>query len=135
MWTTQFTFVAWHQQIIKKILGWGCKFFVKLKLCNLFCWWPFLSPHLFGVCLYNMCFIVILLNNISHVFFMTRIIIILHIVIWCINDNFTQSLLLSFVTSNKLELIVYLLENMSQTIFTVDKQICVISKGLFSIGT
>ena len=40
--------------------------------------------------------------------------IILHIVIWYINDNITRSVLLLIVTSNKLGLLVYLLENMSQ---------------------
>ena len=61
--------------------------------------------------------------------------IILHIVIWYINDNFTQSLLLSFGTSNKLDLLVYLLENMSQIEFIVDKHIWDISEGFFSIRT
>ena len=58
----------------------------------------------------------------------------MHIVIWYINDNFTQSLLLSLGTSNKLDLLVYLLENMSQIEFIVDKHIWDISKGIFSIG-
>ena len=34
----------------------------------------FLTPYLFGVCLDDICFIVILLNNKSHVIFMTCII-------------------------------------------------------------
>ena len=66
---------------------------------------------------------------------MTCIINYFAYVIWYINDNFTQSLSLSFVTSNKLDLLVYLLENVSQIRFIIDKQIFHISKGLFSIGT
>ena len=52
-----------------------------------------------------------------------------------VNDNFTQSLLLSFGTSNKLDLLVYLRENMSQIEFIVYKHIWDISKGLFFIRT
>ena len=66
---------------------------------------------------------------------MTCIINYFAYVIWYINDNLTQSLSLSFVTSNKLDLLVYLLENVSQIRFIIDKQIFHISKGLFSIGT
>ena len=59
------------------------------------------------------------------------LLIILHIVIWYINDNFTQSLPLSFVTSNKLDLLVYLLENVSQIKFIVDKQFATFRKVYF----
>ena len=55
-----------------------------------------------------------LLNNKSHVILWHVLLIILHIVIRYIHDKFTQSLLLPFGTSNKIDLLVYLLENMSQ---------------------
>ena len=82
--------------------------------------WAFLTPQLFGVCLDDRCFMVIILNNKPHVILWHELLIILHIAIWYINGNFTQSLLLSFGTSNKLDLLVYLLRNMLQTCVSIN---------------
>ena len=46
-------------------------FVIRTVFCFL---WALLTPHLFGVCLDDICFIVILLNNKSHVFFVKCII-------------------------------------------------------------
>ena len=52
-----------------------------------------------GVCLDDICFMVILLNNKSHVILWHVLLIILHIVIWYINDIFIFSNLCSFLVS------------------------------------